>query len=485
MANVGGNLSRRTTEGISNFGENFRIPTKFFFANLANPSPPNELPLAIKKVNSLYGSANFAYDNFLYVDLTARNDWSSTLKSGNNSYFYSSASVSALLHQFIDPEHNTFDLVKLRGSWAEVGNDTAPYQIYDYFNVAGQGYLGRTTLSAPDVKFNLDLLPEAVTSTEVGLEVSMLKNRLGLDISVYNNKTNDLIFDLPVSPATGYKFYRINVGEITNKGIEVALRGAPIQNDNFSWNSSLFFSQNKTKLVKLIDGIEYLNYNSTNSGNFSSRAQVGGGIGDFYGSVWDTDDKGNKKVNANGIPVASTPDKYLGSAQPDWLGGWQNSFQLNDFTLSFLIDARIGGQIYSATSAYLDSQGVSARSLQYRESGVVVDGMNTSTNAANTNSITGQQYWSAMAGIAENYVYDQTNVRLRELAIGYFIPNANKIGLQSASIQLIGRNLFFLMKEAEDIDPENNLGTSLPGQGINSGNLPTVRSLGLNLTLNF
>jgi len=483
LVSVGGNLSKRTAEGMSNFGEDFKIPTKFFFSN-TNKQTPGDSPQSIKKVNSLYGSANLAYDDFLYLDLTSRNDWSSTLGENNRSYMYNSASLSTLLHRFIDPEQSLFNLIKLRGSWAQVGNDTGPYQLYQTFSVPGEGYLGLTTLSSPSVKLNPDLKPETVTSTEVGMELSMLSNRLRLDFSYYSMATTDLIFNVPVPAATGFSFFKENVGEVTNKGIEITLGGTPIQSEAFRWDTTLFYSRNKNRLVSLIEGSRSLTYLTTNSGNLSLRAHVDGGIGDIYGTVWDKDDSGRYRVNANGIPIASTPDKYLGSAQPDWLGGWSNTLSLDNFTLSFLIDARIGGKIFSDTSAFLDGAGVSKRSLEYRESGITLEAINTGTNEPNTKQITGQEYWGAMSGIAENYIYDQTNIRLRELAIGYQFSNLESWGIAGASIQLIGRNLFFLTKAADDIDPENTLGTSLGVQGISSRSLPTTRSVGLNLTIN-
>ena len=485
VANAGGNLSRRTSEGMSASGRNFKIPTKYFFSNLNQLDPPGVSPLAIKKVNSLYGSANLAYDNFLYLDVTARNDWSSTLGEDNRSYLYNSASLSAILNRFIDPSQKFFNLFKIRGSVAEVGNDTDPYQLYQTFSVPGQGYLGLTTLSAPSVRLNPDLKPETVTSSEFGLELSMLKNRLNLDLSVYDMTTTDLIFNVPVPAATGYQFFKENVGEVTNKGIELLIGGTPVSTGDFTWETSIFMSKNKNELVELIDGLETISYNSTNSGNLSVRATVGGGIGDLYGTVWDTDEAGNKLVNAEGIPIASSPDKLLGSAQPDMLAGWSNTLRYRGLSLNFLIDGRFGGQMYSQTSASLDGSGVSQRSLEYRESGITLDAIDTSTGVANTNSITGQQYWGAMSGIAENYIYDQTNIRLRELALGYQIPNVEFLGIQSATIQLIGRNLFFLSRNAPDIDPESMLGTGLGAQGISSNNLPSIRSLGFNLTMNF
>ena len=486
IANLGGNLSRRSSEGLAVSGANFKIPTKFFVANLSELNPIQELPLAIKKVNSLYGSVSTSYDNFLYLDLSVRNDWSSTLSEENRSYLYNSASLSAILNRFIDPNQKLFNLIKLRASIAQVGNDTDPYQLYQTFSVPGQGFLGLTTLSSPNVRLNPDLKPETVTSSEFGLELSMLNNRVSLDLSVYDMTTTDLIFNVPVPAATGYSYFKENIGEVTNKGVELAINATPVKNENFSWNTSIFYSKNKNKLVSLTEGIESFDYNSSTDGNITIKAIAGGGIGDLYGTSWATDDSGNRLVNENGLPIStSAADTYFGNAQPDWLGGWSNTINYKNLSLSFLIDARIGGQIYSQTSAELDEYGVSERSLQYRDSGVTLDAINTATSAANTENITSQEYWGAATNIAENYVFDQDNIRLRELAIGYSIPNLQSLGIQSASIQLIGRNLFFFSKSAEDIDPESMIGTTLGTQGLTSNALPTLRSVGFNVSLNF
>ena len=479
VVNVGGNMSKRTYEGMVNSGRNFKIPTKFFINNLNEIGTPQEFPQSIKKVNSLYGSVNLAYDNFLYLDGSVRNDWSSTLSEDNRSYMYKSVSLSALLNTFIDPSQELFNLFKLRASIAEVGNDTDPYQLFQTFSVPGAGYLGLTELQSPTVKLNPDLKPETVTSSEFGLELSMLNNRLTLDVAIYDISTEDLIFNIPVPAATGYQFEKTNIGKVTNKGLEIALGGTLLQTNDFSWNSSLFYSKNENTVEELSEGLESFVYNTSTDGNLSIKATEGGSIGDIYGREW------TGEVDANGAPIASDVDVYLGNAQPEWLGGWSNSITYKDFNLSFLIDARIGGKIYSQTSADLDEAGASARSLQYRESGVVLEGINTETGAANTVNISGQDYWTAMSNISENYLYDQDNVRLRELSIGYRIPGVESIGLDSANLQLVGRNLFFFSKEAEDIDPEVMLGTSLGIQGMSHNQMPTMRSVGLNLTLNF
>jgi TonB-linked SusC/RagA family outer membrane protein len=479
IANVGGNLSKRSSEGMMLLGSNFKIPTKFFLSNLELVQSPVEAPLATKKVNSAYGSVNLAYDNFLYLDGSVRNDWSSTLSEDNRSYIYSSVSLSAILNKFIDPEQNFFNLFKVRASLAEVGNDTDPYQLAQTYNVPGQGYLGLTTLSNSPVKLNSDLKPETVTSTEFGLELSMLSNKLTLDLTVYNMETKDLIFDVPVPASTGFLFNRSNIGLVSNKGLEISLGATLMESNNLSWNTSLFYSSNENKVEELVDGLDSFVYNNTTDGNLAVKATEGGSIGDLYGRV------ATDETDAAGLPLFSAgPTELLGNAQPDFLAGWSNTIAYKDFTMSFLIDARIGGQVYSQTSADLDRQGVSERSLQYRD-GIVVSGTNTGTGAANTERISGEEYWTQMSEVSGNYVYDQDNIRLRELSISYNIPKVSSIGLQSANIQLVGRNLFFLSKSAEDIDPEAMLGNSIGVQGMSHFAMPTLRSLGLNLTLNF
>ena len=483
VLNVGGNMSKRTWQGNSMYGESFKIPSKPFFSN-TNVNSFGDSPQQIKKVNSLYGSANFAYDNWMYLDVSARNDWSSTLASDNRSYLYTSVNAAVLLHKFIDPDKKVFDLFKVRASVANVGNDTSPYQLVQTFSVPGQGYLGLTTLGAPSTRLNPNLLPENIESTEFGLELSMFNNKLNFDLSLYDIKTTDLIFRVPVPAATGYSFFLENVGEVTNKGVELNLGGTVFDTDSFKWTTSIFASKNENKLVSLIDDLQALVYNSTNSGHLSVQAKVGGGLGDLYGTVWSKDASGNHIVNNAGRQVASAPDNYLGNAQPDWLGGWSNSFTFGKVNVNFLIDGRFGGVVYNSDAMTIDSYGAGIRTLEYREGGVVLDAV-TATGAVNTSNITGEEYWGTHANIAENYTMSQTNVRLREMSIGTNLSIAKSLGVDSMNVSVIGRNLFFLLKKADDIDPEAMLGTNIGGMGIATNNLPTLRSVGLNVTLKF
>ena len=364
-AMVGANHSYRTGQAQSVYGESFKIPTRATVANCLIQRPSYS-PLSEHVVNSVYGQISLAYRSFAYLDVTGRNDWSSTLGEGNRSYFYPSVTGSVLLNEVVQPIGDMFNLLKVRGSWANVGNDTATYQLFGYYTVASDGYLGLTQLGRPSVKFNPDLKPENIASLEFGVEGSMFLNRIFFDIGLYQITTTDQIYDVPVPAATGYSSFRSNIGEITNKGVEVLIGGSPVRNEDFAWEVSLNFSTNKNELVELTEDLESHGLNQTNSGNVRIQATVGGGYGDIYGTTWRTNDAGQRIVNASGIPLASVDKVYLGNSQPKFIGGLQNTITFKDLTFRFLVDARIGGEVFSQTNAALTSSGVSAQSLEYR-----------------------------------------------------------------------------------------------------------------------
>lgn len=489
MVMAGANHSYRTGRSQSVYGEQFKIPTRATIANCVIQRPSYG-PLNEHIVNSVYGQISLAYNDFVYLDITGRNDWSSTLPEDNRSYFYPSVTGSVLLNQIIDPAGEMFNLLKVRGSWANVGNDTGPYQIYPYYTVASDGYLGLTQLGRPSVKFNEDLKPENIASLEFGIEGRMFLDRIFFDIGLYQITTTDQIYDVPVPAATGYSTFRENIGEITNKGIEVLLGGSPVRTSNFSWDISVNFSKNVNELVDLTEDLESHVFNTTNSGNLSIQATVGGGYGDIYGTDYRRNEAGELVVDAQGRPQA-TPDKvYLGNSQPDFIGGIQNHIRFKDISFSFLIDGRFGGEVYSQTSAALTGSGVSKESLEYREDGILVDGVILQPDESyipNTTTISAQDYWGRVSGIASAYIFKQTNIRLREFVLSYNVPSSllGNLPIQGASIGLVGRNLFFLYKDVPDVDPEASLGTGNSGQGIISYNLPTARSIGFNINVKF
>lgn len=484
-ANIGGNILYQTYSAQWVNGQDFKIPTKPTTASAAILDP-YYVPVRKKRINSLYGSTQVSYKDMVYLDLSGRNDWSSTLPSDNWSYFYPAAGLSFLLNEVIDAD--ILNYAKLRFSWAKVGADTDPYQIVPTYNLDQDGYLGLTTLSRPTVKMNEDLKPEYSESLEFGFDFRILDNRVFADISYYNIKSKDLIMDVPVPASTGYSFFRENVGQTTNKGLEVVLGGTPVKNGNFSWDVSLNFSKNKNTIDKLTEELDSYTFSTTNSGGAVVKATVGGGFGDIYAKTYQTTESGDIIVGADGKPLLTAETEHMGNYQPEWVGGMMNTLVFKGFKLNFLIDARIGGQIYSGTDAGLDATGVSARSLEYREGGITIEGVvddGTGNFVANTTSITAEDYWSSRA--PSDYIYDQTNIRLRELSLSYQLPASlfQNNFLRSASISLIGRNLFFLYTKMENFDPETSYSTSNYAQGMLWYNMPTTRSLGVNLNIKF
>jgi TonB-linked SusC/RagA family outer membrane protein len=490
-ATFGGNHMYTDNRSMRINGEDFRIPE----------GPPVSIseqvfygysPLSKKKINSLYGTASFGFDNWFYLEGSLRNDWSSSLPEDSRSYSYPSLGASVLLNELLDIGTPALTYSKLRLSWAQVGNDTDPYMLNDiyYIDDASGSYLGLTTMSRSSQKNNADLRPEEVTSLEFGGEFRFLNNRLYTDFSFYDIKSRDLIFAVPISASTGYSSRVSNVGEIENRGFEILLGGTPLNLPDFSWDLSVNFSTNKNELNELIPGTETYPFGETNSGNIIVQGTVGGGFGDIYGTDWLRNDDGELVVDEIGRPRATTEKVKLGNYQPDWVGGLTNTLKYRDITLRFLIDARIGGEVYSGTDASLDASGVSERTLKYREDGVVLDAVveqEGGSYVANDSRITAQQYWGSVSGIGSEYVYDQTNIRLREASLVWNVPNT-LLGngfVKSASVGVVARNLFFLFKEVDNFDPELSYSTSSFSQGILYNPLPSSRSFGFNVNLKF
>ncbi|WP_240751452.1 SusC/RagA family TonB-linked outer membrane protein [Flagellimonas onchidii] len=485
-ANAGANALRFTTISSNTRGENFKIPGRPILANTEDLFAEQGQRVQ-KSINSVYGSASLAYNDMLYLDLTGRNDWSSALAADNRSYFYSSASLSALLNEVFDLG-NSIDLLKVRGSVATVGNDTDSQQLVNTFRIAANGFLDNVVVSRQNTLFSESLRPEEVTSTEFGLELRAFGNRLYADLSYYDIKSTDLIFDVPLGAGAGFENFRTNVGEITNKGFEILVGGVPIQTQDFSWDASLNLARNKNKLVSLVEGQDIFDFSS--AAGVSVVARAGEGFGDIETTTWRRNDQGQLIVNAAGLPQATSEREKFGNYQPDFTGGFTNTFRYKNLTLNTLIDFRVGGEVYSFTDAALDASGVSERSLQFRDSGILVDGVienDDGTFSPNTTTISAQDYWGAVSGIASEYVFDQTNFRLREVSLSYSFPSKllKSTFVQSATVSAVGRNLLFLYKKADNFDPESSYSTSNFAQGVLFYALPTTRSFGLSLNVNF
>ncbi len=495
--NIGGNQLRQLRQGISVRGEDFRIPANITVGSVDIQEGFASVPIEAR-INSLYAQASMNFGGYLFLDLTGRNDWASTLPSDSWSYFYPSASVAVMLSEFIDPDQNYMDMLKLRGSWASVGKYAQPWRLQNSYNLKSKinSYLGTTTLTVPDTWYDENLNPEFTKTFEIGIEGRFWRNRLFADFAYYDISSTDLIDIVStdnqnVNPFN-YGRVHTNVGEITNKGYELMLGGIPVQTDNFSWDVLVNFSYNKNELKEFLPDVDSRGWNVTNNGAIDTRATVGGGYGEIWGTQIMTDSISGKWIlTADGRPQSSGERVNLGDFQPDYLLGFINTFTYKSFTLDVLIDGRFGGQMWAGTESAMDGAGNSSRTLEFREGGTVVEGIikqDDETFLPNTQTITAQQYWGSMSGIGENFIQDQTNVRLREFSLTYRFPSSilgNSI-VKGASISLIGRNLFFLYKGFEGgFDPDATLGTSNAGQGLLYYSMPTPRSIGFNLNVKF
>lgn len=471
------------------------------------------------RVYSAYASAQFGYKNYAFLNVTARNDWSSTLPSSNRSYFYPSINGSLVLSEALNLKSNTLDFLKLRGGWSEVGNDADPYQLSTVYNFQ-TAFDGNPIQTSSQKKLNENLKPETTRSTEVGLEASFWKNRLHFDAAYYNTNSFDQILEIKTTASSGYNSQLINAGKINNRGIEVQLDGTPIQTQDFKWNVGVNYSKNISKVEILDYDKQIQNYTIGTSGGVDVLASVGQAYGALYGTAYQRDASGNIVVGANGLPKADPQKKVLGHYTPDYLAGVTNTLTYKNIEFSFLVDASVGGELFSGTNRTGNYTGVLAQTLPGRDaangglsyyypsnntanpktlvaggtapSGVTVydDGMIFkgvyADGTANNQVISAQEYYKASYNISEAYIYSSTFVKLREVKLAYNLNKSfvKKLGLDAASITAVGRNLFFIYKDAPNIDPETAFNTG-NAQGLESLALPTTRSYSLNVNLKF
>ncbi len=520
-ANFGGNQMRQTSRFTEDVAGQLNIPAIYSLNNSRIALVVEQNNVA-KKINSLYGAAGVSFKNKLFLDITGRNDWSSALTLPENlksfgtelnSYFYSSFALSAIISDMITlPKVISF--AKLRASFAQVGNDTDPFTFSQTFSRsdpfgAAQVYSETSRLS------NLNLKPEISSAFEVGADVSFLKNRIGLDVTYYQSNTKNQILNIPLSTTSGYTNRVINAGLIKNWGIEGILNINGIKTSNFSWNTNINFSSNRSKVVELSDGLQ--NYVMASKHAISIEARVGERMGDMYGigfaRVQNTDPTapyydakgdfvGQMVFDAtNGRPIRTTNRIKMGNYNPDWLMGINNSFRYKNFNLSFLFDIRSGGEIYSQTQVVGREGGITVETLEGRANGydlalagngVIGNGVVVSGNTyiPNTIKVAARQWHTAFTGgrnIAEGVVYDASFVKLRELQVGFNLPVKllSKTPFTSANISFVGRNLW-LADNVPHVDPETmsfNGGTALPG--IEAMAIPSSRSFGINISLKF
>ena len=512
----GGNQMRQTSRWKEDVAGQLNIPG-IYSLNNSRIALVVEQSNVGKRINSLYGSAGVAYKNKLFVDFTGRNDWSTALTlpenlkafgKEDNSYFYSSVAVSALVSEMVKLP-SAISFFKLRGSVAQVGNDTDPFAFTQTYN-RSEPFGAYQIYSETSSLANLNLKPEISSSFEFGMDLRFFANRLGIDVTYYQSNTKNQILNIPLSNTSGYTSRKINAGLIRNNGIEMMLTGTPVKSKNFTWDAFVNFSANRSKVLELSDGLS--NYVMA-SRSVSVEARVGERMGDMYGigfarvqssdpsaPYYDATGKytGQMVYGANGRPIATTNRIKLGNYNPDFLLGIGNTFNYKGVRLSVLFDIRSGGKLYSHTQTVGREGGIIMETLEGRAdgyditkagNGVIGQGV-VFTNGViseNTKKLTAREWHTAYTGgrgIAEGVMYDASFVKLRELTIGYTIPDKffGKLPVRGATISFVGRNLF-LWDNVPHVDPENmslSGGTALPG--IEYMAIPSTRSFGFNLS---
>jgi TonB-linked SusC/RagA family outer membrane protein len=466
-----------------------------------------------KALNSLYGTANFSWKNKVFLDITGRNDWSSTLPAQNRSFFYPSVSTSVLLSE-IASLPSEINKAKLRVSYAQVGNDTDPYKIDKYY--ATTKFPGSATTAT--TLHNIDFKPEISSSFETGLDLRMLKNRLGVDFTFYYNVTRNQIIDAPMDAATGYYRATINAGKVRNRGYELTLNGTPAIAKNFRWNMGLTWSKNENQILELAKGLDE-NQLLSSIGSVSIIGSVGGTTGDLWGYKLVRNPKGQVIIASNGLPQQAAVIEYVGSAYPSWKAGMSNEFQYKNFRLTIQFDGQFGGIVYSQAHHKMTQQGKLGFTLNGRLAGTefyiekddprilsdaalskknlggyymvapgVVD-VGNGTYVPNTKVVTVEAYYSENYRInnVETNSFDASYLKLREVRFEYSLPKSvlDKTPFEKASLAVYGRNLM-MVTSFPMFDPEAaalNGGTITPG--VETGQLPTTRTVGLNLTLGF
>ncbi|WP_179333552.1 SusC/RagA family TonB-linked outer membrane protein [Winogradskyella costae] len=468
--------------------------------NLNNAASPIEVFQfeSEKRINSFYGITKLGYKDFLFLDITGRNDWSSALATpfsvDGTSFFYPSISSSFILSNVVELP-NAVSFAKLRASVAQVGNDTSAYQTSGAF-VSQTPYNSQPTFSDQDFIPNANLKPESTTSYEFGTDLRFLDNRLRFDFTYYNANTKDQIISLPVAISSGYSQQVVNGGNVNTQGVEIVLGITPIQTDNFNWNSTFNFATNRSVIKNLpqSDGRLTLAYSRIyDSANQTVWFQVeeGGRVGDFYGTGYQKNDNGEFLIDDNGNYIADDNLKKLGNSNSDFTLGWSNNFNYKNWNMSFLFDWRQGGEIVSRTRALGNVGGQLAETSYRPDAGIVAQGINVNTGQANTVAITAESYYRQFydRNHEENNVYDASFLKLRQFAIGYtFDIKDGFLGLKEGadiSLSLVGNNLFAIT-ENPHFDPEQ---LAVQGNGFVSGvedmSYATTRSIGFKAGFNF
>ena len=471
---------------VNNGTVSLMYPNFFSFANMPfNVMFNQSIDRTIKQ--GAFANVQLGFKEMLFLDLSGRQDWASTLAlTGNDAYFYPAAGLTAILSQMVKlPEAISF--AKIRGSVSKTANEVPFNKVNPWNSIggagtpAGIGGINRNT----QVPFT-NLRPEEITSTEIGTEWRFFNGRAGMEFTYYSDVSKNQFLELTAPSGSGYSTYFVNAGKITNKGFELTVDAEPLKTNNASWKTSVNLSQNKNKIVELIASNPDYVVGSDDEG-FAAKIKAGGSFNDVYIYKFARNAAGQIILDDNGVPTKAKDQEKVGNVNPDFILGWNNTFTFKDFYVSALVNGKFGGVAFSKTEAFLDSYGVSKRTGDIRDAGTTMP-INAIKGTTAVTSIDPVVYYGAVGDrnrIMEPYVFSRTNVRLAQLVIGYNL-NVQKLNLpvKEASFSLIGRNLFFFYKKAP-YDPEVSMSTSNSMQSNEVFSMPATRTYGFNLKVTF
>jgi TonB-linked SusC/RagA family outer membrane protein len=483
-ASVGGNIRKGRTEQYGVAGNTLVFP------NIYNPqyaiSSVPSYRIFQKEIQSVYGSIELSFQEMLFLNATARNDWFSTVAKDNYSYFYPSVSASFVFSEVLKADWLTFG--KLRVAYANVGGDTDPYATKLYYNINAAKINGNPIGGFDNIVPNTTLKPLAVSEIEAGLELKLFDARLTFDAAWYQKDTRNEIVTATVSGTSGFQSAIINNGQLQNTGFEFLLSGKIIDDKDFKWTSSLNFSVNNNTVIALAEGQKSLSIAQSRTLTAFVQHRVGEPFAQIVAFDFARDKAGSIIYDADGLPKQGELVS-MGTGVHPYTGGWENEFRFGNFSLSALIDFKFGGKIFSATNAYMYQFGLHKETLPGRDGGITGVGV-TEDGKPNTKLVTAdkiQDYYGRIGGqIGTPFVYDASFIKLRQLSIGYDLPTSllENSPIKRLTLSLVGRNLLILMKNVPNIDPETNINTT-NAQGLELGGIPPTRTVGFNLNVKF
>lgn len=487
-----------------NSGGTLRVPNYFSVSNFTNGATATSENISQRQINSVFSTAEVSYDNFWFINGTARWDWSSTLAPDNRRYFYPSVSSSLVISDMVKKLFNTdlgraVTFAKIRAAYAITGNSLGFNELYNYYLI-GTGANNSITAGNNSTKYDPTVVAELLKTFEAGINLRFF-NRVDLDVNYYNTHATNQLINIPLNPFSRYNSFKANAGDINNTGLEVTLNADIIRNTNFKWNLLANYSQNRNKIIEL-----YPEITQTTLGGYDTLsfvAPVGGYYGSIYGSTYQKVNDANSPYNGkiivdgSGLPLANNTPSYLGDQSPRQLLGITNSFIYKNWGLSFQIDGRFGGQFFSGTTRALNAVGLGEETVvngdrkNFVVDGVVSDGKGG--YIANTKEVSPQQYWTAITGrggnlgINEAFIHNADNIRLRNIQLTYSLPKDYLSGtaLQSAKASFSVNNVFMIKSAVKGIDPESVYAVGSNALGFENLTFPTLRSYVFNLTLGF